>query len=422
MSSIFETNDEYNSLSIIPACLADNISVKNSTFTANYNWLAPQQICFGWGRRSEVGQLAASLGNRAFIVSGSRTLERNGTIDELEHSLKDAGVAPVHLGKIHREPEVEDVDQLVGQLRQLAPVATDLVIGMGGGAALDLAKAASALATNNESDTVKDYLEGVGKGCQIKHDPLPMLAIPTTSGTGSEATKNAVISSYDPPFKKSLRSDKMVPRVVLVDPELTIPLPAKQTAESGMDAITQLIESYLSCRSKPLTEALCLQGIPLAFESILSCVKDGTDRVAREKMAHAALLSGMALANSGLGMAHGVAASLGVNCRIPHGLACAVMLPVTLKTNQKCSLTRMGNLGRLIHGNETLSDEAAAEALIQDVENLNQQTGIPTRLSELGVTSTQIPAIVRNSGGNSMNGNPREIKEEELTRILESIL
>jgi len=396
--------------------------VNITTFNANYNWLAPRQICFGWGRRSEVGELASSLGERAFIVCGSRTLEQNGQLAEIEDLLNQSGVRSVQLETVTREPEVEDVDRVVEQLRRHQPTTSDLVIGIGGGAGLDLAKAVSALATNNQSDTVKDYLEGVGKGCQIVNEPLPMLAMPTTSGTGSEATKNAVISCYEPAFKKSLRSDNMIPRVVLVDPELTVSLPPKQSAESGMDAITQLLESYLSCRSRPLSDALCLQGIPLAFESIVACVENGTDRVAREKMAQAAMLSGMALANSGLGMAHGVAASLGVNCRINHGLACAVMLPVTLKTNRGCSFERMGELGRLISGSPALSNEEAAERLIQEVERLNVKVGIPQRLSELGVEKEQLPDIVKGSRGNSMSGNPCELSDEQLTEILESIL
>src|SRR5262245_20784455 len=209
-----------------------------------YDFLAPGRIVFGWGRLVEVGSLAAGLGKRAFIVCGSRSLVRSGALAQLEGHLRKAGVEPRTLETLTREPRIEDVDRTVASLP--APAAGDLIVGLGGGSALDLAKAVAAMATNRRSPTVRDYLEGVGSGLSLENDPLPVLAIPTTAGTGSEATKNAVISSDDPPFKKSLRSDRMVPRAVLVDPQLTASAPPPVTAHSGMDALTQLIESYLS--------------------------------------------------------------------------------------------------------------------------------------------------------------------------------
>jgi len=225
----------------------------------DYEFIAPQKIVFGWGRRCEIGALAASLGRRAFVVTGSRTLEKSGVVAELFGHLKAAGVEPQHVDSISHEPEVADVDRLTTMIAQHSPGDGDLVIGLGGGSAIDLAKAAAAMATNRESNTVTDYLEGVGRGLKITNAPLPILAMPTTAGTGSEATKNAVISSYNPPFKKSLRSNLMVPRIVLIDPELSKTVPATVTAHSGMDAITQLIESYISRRAKPIPRAICVQ-------------------------------------------------------------------------------------------------------------------------------------------------------------------
>jgi len=200
-----------------------------------YDFFAPNRIIFGWGRRAEIGAIARSLGTRAFLVSGSRTLDSNGTIDELCRFMKSAGIVVERLATQTREPEVGDVDTTVAQLRQIGAQDGDLVIAIGGGSAIDLAKAVAALATNPHGESVRDFLEGVGRGLKIEQPPLPLLAIPTTSGTGTEATKNAVISSYDPPFKKSLRSDLMVPKVVLVDPELTLSLPRAITAHTGMD-------------------------------------------------------------------------------------------------------------------------------------------------------------------------------------------
>ncbi len=229
--------------------------------TIEYDFFAPPRIVFGWGRRTEIGRIAASLGRRAFLVLGSRTLETNGVVDQIRALLADSGVMLVPLGVITHEPEVSDVDRLARELIKHDPGGGDIVLALGGGSAIDLGKAVAAMATNRQSESVADYLEGVGRGLAITQPPLPVLAMPTTAGTGSEATKNAVISSYDPPFKKSLRSEQMVPRAVLVDPELSVSVPPQTTAYTGMDAITQLIESYISCRAKPIPRALALAGL-----------------------------------------------------------------------------------------------------------------------------------------------------------------
>jgi alcohol dehydrogenase class IV len=301
------------------------------------------------------------------------------------------------------------------------------VIGLGGGSAIDLAKAAAAMATNRESKTVADYLEGVGRGLKIANPPLPVLAVPTTAGTGSEATKNAVISSNSPehyhlakeedssaPFKKSLRSELMVPRIVLVDPELSSSVPPAITAHSGMDAITQLIESYISRRAKPIPRALCVQGLQLAIPALAEAVRDGNCRWAREAMSQAALLSGMALANSGLGLAHGVAAALGAECRVAHGLACAVMLPAALEVNRVVSQADLAALARAVFHEPFVDDGNAADAFIERIKFLAGEIKIPTRLRDLGVRREQIPALVLGSHGNSLSGNRRDIGDQEL--------
>ena len=393
-----------------------------------YDFLAPPKIVFGWGRRREIGQLAAALGRRAFIVSGSRRLMADGVIGELSAALKDAGVEPVHLTEVHREPIVEDVDQSARTVRNEHVGDGDFLLAIGGGSAIDLGKAVSAMATNGDGASVRDFLEGVGRGLTIDRPPLPVLAMPTTGGTGSEATKNAVISSHDPPFKKSLRSDRMISRVVLVDPELSATVPPKITAQTGMDAITQLIESYISRRARPIPRALAVQGLQLAVPAIVEAVRNGSSRPAREGMAHAALLSGMALANSGLGMAHGVAAALGIVCDVPHGLACAVMLPAALRANRSVACVDLAELARAVerpaHRDDMrlASDEAAADAFIARIEKLCRMIGIPERLSAISVRAKQIPELVAQSRGNSMSGNPRDLTDDELTEILMGML
>jgi alcohol dehydrogenase class IV len=433
-------------------------------FFLDYTFFSPAQVVFGWGRRTELPRLAMAWGRRVFFISGSRTLERAGIIDSLAHSLTSAGLTVIRFTAPAHEPEVADVDALTQELLTHQPTAADVIIAVGGGSTIDLTKAVAAMATNlkpgfssgkprfiprsphspsadvrhsesavyeggespayqslSRALSVINFLEGVGKGLKIERPPLPMIAVPTTAGTGTEATKNAVISSYDPPFKKSLRSDLMVPRCVLIDPELTVSLPPTITAYTGMDAITQLIESYVSRRAAPIPRALCEHGLELALLAIRQAVSDGGDRSAREAMSHAAFLSGLALANSGLGLAHGIAAALGVHCRVPHGLACAVMLPQALRANRSVSEADLARLSRHVLPNPGLSDSAAAETLINEIESMCRDVKIPNRLRELGVEREQIPQLVIGSHGNSLSGNPREISDAELRDILEAM-
>jgi alcohol dehydrogenase class IV len=394
----------------------------NSQYPGSYDFLAPERIVFGWGRWREVGPLAARLGTRAFVVAGSRTLEKAGIVNELDKVLGKHRVETVKLATVRGEPTVAEVDRLSKACREQMPRAGDLVLALGGGSAIDLAKAVAALATNTEGPSVRDYLEGVGSGLALGSRPLPVIAMPTTAGTGSEATKNAVISVDSPSVKKSLRDDGMMPRVVIVDPELAVSLPADITAQTGMDAITQLIESYISRKAKPIPRALAVHGLRMALTAIVEAVNDGTSRGPREAMAQAALMSGMALANSGLGMAHGVAAALGVHCGMAHGLACAVMLPVALAANRQVSQRDLAELARAAMDVGDVSDERAADMLIERIDEIAGEIGVPRRLSAVGVRGEQIASLVRDSRGNSMDGNPRSLSDEELTAILQARL
>jgi alcohol dehydrogenase class IV len=386
----------------------------------DYDFLSPPRIVFGWGRRRELGPLAATLGRRAFAVIGSRTLLHNGTWDALAASLRQAGVEPIHAATIGREPEIADVDRLAASLRTGGAGA--LVLAIGGGSAIDLAKAAAALATNCHGASVRDFLEGIGRGLTVTETPLPLLALPTTGGTGTEATKNAVIACHDPPVKKSIRSPLLVPRLVLVDPELSVSVPPATTAWTGMDAITQLIESYLCRSARPIPQALAVEGLRRALPMVARAVRDGGDRPAREAMAHAALLSGLALANSGLGFAHGVAAALGVTAHVPHGLACAVMLPTALRVNRPVAEAQLAELARQTLSLGSLSDAGAADAFVAHIGGLCAKLGVPARLADLGVRADQLDELTRGSRGSSMSGNPQQFSDEELRALLEEML
>ncbi len=383
----------------------------------NFDLRVPGKVVFGWGKRSTVAEVVAPLARRAWILCGSRTLENAGIPHEIERALVFRGIETTQLRCRSCEPETTDVDETVAAVRpHLKP--GDCLIAIGGGSTIDLAKAVAGLATQREAAPVRDYLEGVGRGLRLIEDPLPLIAIPTTAGTGAEATKNAVISSYDPPFKKSLRDERLVPAAVIIDPELTVSNPPKVTAYAGMDAITQLIESLVTKKATPLTRALCREGLRAAMPALETAVMNPTDRAAREAMAYAAWLSGVALANSGLGLAHGVAAALGVHCRAPHGLACAVMLVPAMKANLQVCCREFAQLGELIAGGAVGPQETDAELAIVNLEMLASALGIPKRLRELGVTEDQLPALVTASRGNSMSGNPRDLSDEELLELL----
>ena len=213
-----------------------------------------------------------------------------------------------------------------------------------------------------------------------------------------------------------------MPQITLVDPELTVSVPPEVTAASGMDAVTQLVESYISRKARPIPQALAVQGLKLAMPALAEAVENPTSRAAREAMSHAALLSGMALANSGLGMAHGVAAALGIHCRVPHGAACALMLPVAIRANRDVCQTELAQLCHTVFGPHlppTASETATM--FIEKIESLCDRVKTPRHLSQIGVRREQIPDIVKSSRGSSMSGNPRELSDDELTSILEGL-
>ncbi|MDR0337588.1 MAG: iron-containing alcohol dehydrogenase [Planctomycetaceae bacterium] len=387
----------------------------------SYNIVFPHKIIFGNGRRRELGVLTKPFGDRVILIIGSRTLEKQGIIRQLIADMETSGISILSTEIISHEPETIDVNRIVDRLRN-SLLPRDFVLAIGGGAALDFGKATAALLPQTQHAPIQDYLEGVGCGLKLEVDPLPIIAVPTTAGTGAEATKNAVISSYQPPFKKSLRDDRIMPRLALIDPELSLHCSAKVTAESGMDAVTQLFESYVSRHHQPVTDALIEQGLPLAFESLQKLARQPNDLDSRNKIAHAALLSGMALANAGLGMAHGIAPALGVHCRVPHGAACALMLPSTLRTNAGICSKRYAHLARLLLPiDSTISDDLATEKLINKIEELCDLLEVPRRLSDLGIDSSIIPALAKDSKGTSMSGNPKELSTKEIETILRNI-
>jgi len=390
---------------------------------ASYDFLAPPTILFGVGRFADLGEVVGRIGREAWLVTGSRSLEACGGAAAVTAALRAAGLGACSIGSTAGEPTVDDVADIVRRLPTArgAPV----VVAIGGGATIDLAKAVAALATNLErpqactDDTVADHLEGVGPCLPIVRPPLPLVAVPTTAGTGAEATRNAVISCPRRRFKKSLRSPLLVPRAALVDPALTVSCPRHVTAASGLDAITQLFESFICRFHAPLPRGLVLDALPRAAAALPRVLADPLDLDARAAMSHAALLSGMALTNSGLGMAHGVAAALGIECGTPHGVACAAMLPVAAAVNRGACRDDFAALERAIDPQAARDPDAAADAFVRRLGDLCAEAGTPRRLSELGLARERLPWLAENSRGASMRGNPVPLDPQALEPILE---
>ena len=390
-----------------------------------YELTMPPLVRFGPGRIADVGGVAASLGRRAWLVTGGSSFAGCGAREPLLAGLAAAALPCAHVARSAGEPTV---DQLAVALAALPAERSDVVVvAVGGGATIDLAKALAALATNvgpcdakAAEQAVIDRLEGVGRGLPISRTPLPVVAVPTTAGTGAEATRNAVISCPRRRFKKSLRSPLMVPRAAIIDPNLTRSCSRETTAAAGLDCLTQLIESFICRRRWSLPQALVLEAFPRAFAALPRVLADPADDVARAALLHAAFISGVSLGNSGLGLAHGVAAALGVECGTPHGLACAVMLPVALRVNRHEAEADLARLDAALGGSQLPPPEAVTR-LIDRVEELCEQAGIPRSLTELGLARERLDWLAENSGGNSMRGNPVQLPTAELRQLLESI-
>jgi alcohol dehydrogenase class IV len=295
------------------------------------------------------------------------------------------------------------------------------VVSIGGGSTIDTGKAIAALATNDGD--VLDYLEVIGRGKPLERPGLPFIAVPTTAGTGSEVTRNAVIGSPQHGVKASLRSAGMLAKIALVDPELTHSLPAEQTAASGMDALTQLIEPFTCNQPSPIVDALCVDGIRLAARNLPVAVQEGTNAPAREAMSLASLYGGMALANARLGAVHGFAAPVGGARSAPHGAVCARMLPVVMEVNIKALCERQPGsvyLERYRRVAEIVTGEPQAEpqAGVRWVYGLREQLAIPP-LGSYGFTRSDVADLVEKaSQASSMKGNAIQLTREELETIL----
>lgn len=382
----------------------------------NFEFYTASKIVFGCGEIKRLPELAEGFGSHFLVVTGGSSIEKSGVLGRLVDGLKSVGKkVTVHSG-ITGEPTPKIVDEAV-EAGKTAGV--DAVIGIGGGSVMDTAKAAAGVITNGGS--VKNYLEGVGTGAKIVNDPLPFIAVPTTSGTGTEVTKNAVIMSMEEGFKKSMRDERLIANIALVDPELTLTVPKEVTAASGMDAICQLVESYTAKQANPFCDAMAIYHIPKAVKALRKAYDNGNDLEARTTMALASMVSGMCLANAGLGAAHGIGAGLGATFGVKHGIACGMLLPHVMKYNLKHGVTKYADIARGL-GCVDEVDKTASVYAVYEIYTLCEHLGLPKKLREFGVTSDDIDIIAKASMGSSMSKNPVEIDERECAGIIKSIM
>jgi alcohol dehydrogenase class IV len=383
----------------------------------SFEFATAGRIIFGSGTSEAFGTLLTEFGKRALVVRGSDPARTRSLLAGIEAAKID-----YFCFEVRGEPTVEQVAEGVSQARR---AESNLVIGIGGGSVIDSAKAIAGLATN--SGAILDYLEVIGKGKQLSVPGLPCVAIPTTSGTGAEVTRNSVLASPEHKVKVSLRSPYLLPGLAVVDPKLTLDLPPSVTASTGLDALTQVIEPYVSIRANPATDGFCLEGMRRVARSLQRAFEQGQDLHAREDMALASLFGGLSLANAGLGGVHGFAAPIGGMYHAPHGAVCAALLPSVMEVNRKAlrarlaegeALRRYDSVAAILTG----SEKAIAADGIRWISELCKFLQIPG-LRTYGITESDIPELVEKAAkASSMKANPILLTLDELTEALQAAL
>ncbi len=382
-----------------------------------FSFNSPSRIVFGPGKLADLEQSLSSFGSRPLLVLGKVSFAASCGFALLE-KIFDKLALPVKTIHIPCEPSPAMIDAVVVD-RQYADI--DVVIGVGGGSTLDAGKAISAMLA--EGGIVSHFLDGIGTTAP-SGKKLPFIAIPTTSGTGSEATSNAVLSAVgEGGFKKSLRHNNYFPNLALVDPLLTLTCPKSLTVSCGMDCYTQLVESYLSTGSSPLTDALALEGIKKVSRSLPRVAESGEDLAARSAMSYGSLLSGMVLANGGLGTVHGFAGAVGGLFAIPHGVVCGSLMAATNKATLKrlrstspdhLALGKYSILGKILSNRDSQSDSWYQDHFIASLEKLTDDLAIPS-LWSFGLTEADAKRIAAQT---TNKNNPAILSQEELVEIL----
>ena len=378
----------------------------------NFEFATSTRIIFENGSFRKIPGLIRDFGSKVLIVSGTN---QNLAL-QLSESLSEINIHS-EIFSVHSEPTISDIEQGTILARK---TLCNVVVGVGGGSAVDSAKAIAALVPNQGELT--DYLEVIGKGRKLEIEPLPFIAIPTTAGTGAEVTKNSVIKSTGHNVKVSLRSDLMFPKLAVIDPELTLTMPPHLTATTGVDALTHLVETFVSKQSNPFIDMLCREGMRRISASLEQAYNDGNNLEARENMAMASMLGGMALASVKLGAVHGFAGPLGGMYPIAHGAVCACLLPAVMEVNievlkekkQEKELLKFNEIARILAGNNS---SVALDGVVW-VKNLVKKLRIPS-LSDFQLTAKSFPELIEKAkNSSSMKGNPVELDNRQLNEIL----
>ncbi|MFH1242181.1 MAG: iron-containing alcohol dehydrogenase [Pseudomonadota bacterium] len=387
----------------------------------NFSFSPMPRILFGAGKSRQLAGIVSEFGRRILMVTGAGSLRESGSLDGICEKFRQASI-DFQIVTVKGEPSPDFVDKVTAELRGQE---IEVIVAVGGGSALDAGKAISAMIPQDGS--VYDFLEGIGTKT---HDgrKIPFVAVPTTAGTGGEATKNAVLSKTGPQgFKKSIRHENFVPDIALIDPELMISCPAGITAACGMDAFSQLLESYVSTGASPLTDALALSGLAYMKDAIIPvCTHKAGDISVRGAMAYGALISGITLANAGLGVIHGLASPLGAFFDIPHGVVCGTLLGVATRKNietlkkadpQNLYLKKYARIGALLAGKPQESEgdlEVLCNGLIARLDEWVRTLKIP-RLGDYGIAGSDVDKIVAATG---LKNNPAPLGEAALSEIL----
>src|SRR5580658_1850606 len=378
----------------------------------HFEFATAARIVFGWGEARRLAAAAAKMGSRALVVTGSSPERARPLLGNLE----SAGVACAPFST----PSEPTIDLIRAGAEYARAGGCGMVIAIGGGSAIDTGKALAALLTNPGEPL--DYLEVIGRGRPLQHPSAPLIAVPTTAGSGAEVTRNAVLASPAHRTKASLRSPFLLPTIALIDPELTFNLPRAITAATGLDALTQLIEPYVSSRATAMTDLYCVDGLRRAAAALPRVWEDGQDREARAAMSQVSLLGGLALANAGLGVVHAFAARIGGMWKAPHGAICAAVLPHAIEVNVEAlrrrvpanpALRRYDEIARLL----MRQPHAIADDAVLWIADLCERLEIRP-LRAYGVTAADISGLAEKAAAtSSMKGNPVKLTTEELCEV-----
>src|SRR5262245_61917961 len=390
-----------------------------------FEFMTAGRIVVGPGSSSDLPNLLTGIGRRALLVVGRGVMARGGPAAELARRLVESDLVGTTF-TAGGEPDIAAVEAAARLARE---ADCDLTLGIGGGSVLDTAKAAAALATNDGN--ALDYMEVVGAGKPLERPALPVVAVPTTAGTGSEVTRNAVVAAPQARAKASIRHPSLLPRLALVDSTLTHDLPPHVTASSGLDALIQLLEAYVSRRAQPIADGLCLEGLARAAWALRRAYRQPDDAAAREAMSTASLLSGIALANAGLGAIHGIAAPLGGGYPAPHGAACAALLPHVTAVNIRAlrrrdpegpALARYARAAEALLGRRGANEAATVDDLVAMLRDLVAELGIPG-LARYGLRAEAVDDLAAQAAtASSTRANPIDLEIAELAEAIYAAL